>query len=87
MGVLSFVLAIGLGFGLACLIFASLLSKSNDIGNSIGDAAHYTVGISSDRSVDRLKRDERETFGTGYFREEELNRPEPESNKLVEQKK
>ncbi len=45
MGVLSFVLAIGLGFGLACLIFASLLSKSNDIGNSIGDAAHYTVGI------------------------------------------
>jgi hypothetical protein len=87
MGVLSFVLAIGLGFGLACLIFASLLSKSNDIGNSIGDAAHYTVGISYDRSVDRLKRDERDTFGTGYFREEELNRPEPESNKLVEQKK
>ena len=86
MGVLSFVLAIGLGFGLACLIFASLLSKSNDIGNSIGDAAHYTVGISYDRSVDRLKRDERDTFGTGYFRDEELAKPEPDSNKLVEKK-
>ena len=87
MGVLSFVLAIGLGFGLASLIFASLISKSNENCNSICDASHYTVGISYDRSVYSLKRDERDTFGTGYFREEELNRPEPESNKLVEQKK
>ena len=35
MGVFALLLAIGLGFGLACLIFASLLDKSNDIGNSI----------------------------------------------------
>ena len=63
---------------------AANLQKSGAFTVSIGDAAHYTVGISYDRSVDRLKRDERDTFGTGYFRDEELNKPEPESSKPVE---
>lgn len=87
MDILALILAIGLGFGLACLIFASLLSKSNDIGNSVGEAGRYTVGISYDRSVDKLKKNEVDTFGLGYFRAEELNKPEPASEKPVEQKK
>lgn len=44
----AFVLAIGVGFGLACLIFASLLFKSNDLGDSVGKAELYTSGIDYD---------------------------------------
>lgn len=84
MDILAFLLASGLGFGLACLIFASILSKSNDLGNSIGEAGHYTDGIYYDRSTDRLNKKEVEVFGLGYFRAEDLNKPVPPSEKLVE---
>ncbi len=87
MGVLAFILAIGLGFGLACLIFASLLSKSNDIGNSIGEAGRYTIGISYDRCADKMKKNEVDVFGNGYFRDEDFSKSQPVSDRLVEQKK
>ncbi len=87
MGVVAFIFAIGLGFGLACFIFASLLSKSNDIGNSIGNANRYTGGIVYDRSVDRLRKDEIESFGVGYIqRAMEEKGSEPSDSALVEQR-
>ena len=85
MGVLAFILAIGLGFGLACLIFASILAKSNDIGNSVASSGRYSVGISYDRSLDKLKKDEKESFTTGYIHPEDYNPNEPAGEKLVEQ--
>lgn len=86
MEVLALVLAIGLGFGLACFIFATLLAKSNDIGNSIGKVSHYSNGIYYDRNQNKLKNNEKETFGLGYFREDDQNRrPESAYDKLVEQ--
>jgi hypothetical protein len=85
MGVLAFLLAIGLGFGLACLIFASILAKSNDIGNSVASSGRYSVGISYDRSRDKLNRNERETFTTGYIHPEDYNPNEPASEKPVDQ--
>lgn len=87
MSVFAFILAIGLGFGLSCLIFASLLSKSNDIGNSIGEASHYSAGATFDRVVNKMPSKERENFALGYFRNEEENaKSVPASDKLVQQK-
>ena len=85
MGVFALILAIGLGFGLACLIFASILAKSNDIGNSIADSSRYSIGISYDRNRDKLNKAERETFTSGYIHPEDYNPNEPAGEKLVEQ--
>ena len=86
MTVLALILAAGVGFGLACFIFASLLAKSNDIGNSIGEASHYSLGIAYDRTQDKMKKEETETFGLGYFREEDQKKiTEPAEDKPVEQ--
>ena len=86
MGILALVLSIGLGFGLACLIFASLLSRSNDIGNSIGEASHYTGGVIFDRRQDKIKKSEKDTFAIGYCRmDEHQDRVEPAADKMVEQ--
>lgn len=84
MGVFALLLAIGLGFGLACLIFASLLDKSNDIGNSIASSSRYSIGINYDRSRDKLKKDEKESFTVGYIHKEDYNPNEPSSEKLVD---
>lgn len=86
MTVLALILAAGLGFGLSCFIYATLLSISNDIGNSVGEASHYSAGIIYDRTRDKISSSEKEIFALGYFREEEQNRrKEPEYDKLVEQ--
>ena len=84
MDFLAFVLALGLGFGLACLIFASLLAKSNDIGNSIGQASLYSGDVVFDRREDRINRDAKETFGLGYIRPEDRKHDEPRSDLKVE---
>ena len=84
MGVIAFILSIGVGFGLACLIFASLLSKSNDIGNSIGSASSYSGGVVFDRRADRMKKDERENFALSYTNDEKYKDHGPAAGKKVE---
>ena len=84
-------LAIGLGFGLACMIFATLLSRSNDIGNSVGHYKDYSDGIAFVFFRDNLMKsavpdyDEVQNFGTSFISEADRNRPEPASDQLVEQ--
>jgi len=86
MGFVALIFAAGLGFGLAFFIFASLLAKSNDLGNSTGSANRYTGGIVYDRSVDRLKKDELGSFGISYIkRAEEMKGSEPSGQAPVEQ--
>ena len=84
MTVIALILSIGLGFGLACLIFASLLSKSNDIGNSICSASSYSGGVVFDRRSDRMKKDEKETFALSYTRDENYVDKGPAPSKKVE---
>lgn len=84
MDILAFFLALGLGFGCACFIFASLLAKSNDIGNSTGTLNHYSGGVVFDRRADRLKDSEKLSFGVGYFRKDDMTYVEPSSTKKVE---
>lgn len=84
MAFIALILSIGLGFGLACLIFANLLSKSNDIGNSIGSASRYSGGVVFDRRSDRMKKDEKESFALSYTRDENYADKGPASDKKVE---
>lgn len=66
MEVLFFILALifgtGLGFGTAFLVCASMLKKSNDIGDSVGEAKEYSSGAVFTVSTKRLKKAERESF-------------------------
>ena len=75
---LAIILAPGLGFGLVCFIFAHLLAKSNDIGDSIGDAAFYTDGVNFDTRMDRISKAEKENFAFTYSRLLERKYIEPD---------
>ena len=90
MNVLALVLAIGLGFGVSCLIFASLLSNSNDIGNSVGSVSSYAERPNFDRSAHRITPEEEREFiqeyikGDEYFKDEiEKAKSEPDPDKLI----
>ena len=78
------ILASGLGFGLACFIFASLLSKSNDIGNSIGSVYDYGSGVNFDTRANRMKKSEKDTFGATYISPEERQKSKCDVNRKVE---
>lgn len=71
----ALILAIGLGFGISCHIFASILSKSNDIGNSVGEASQYDAKVKYDRSMHGMDEYQDKEFREKYlcdeyFREE-----------------
>ena len=83
------VISIALGFALACLIFAVLLSRSNDIGNSTGMVEDYKIDISFDVCKDRLdqnwaRRDEADLFITDNYKNIDSGIEEPDPDKLVE---
>ena len=78
MDILALIIAAGLGFGLSCLIFSVLLSRSNDIGNSVGTASKYTVGIDYDMRTNNLSNDELKSFGKGYISEDDMTGTEPD---------
>ena len=83
MNFLVLILASGLGFGTACFIFATLLSNSNNIGNSVGSASTYSGGVVFDRREDRISSSVRDSFGVGYIRGDEANRMQPASDRMV----
>jgi hypothetical protein len=78
MDILALIIALGLGFGLSCFLFASLLSRSNDIGNNVGEASRYTVGIEYDITTNNLSDAEVKSFGRDYITEEDRTGTEPD---------
>lgn len=89
MNILICIVSIALGFALACLIFAVLLSRSNDIGNSTGKVTDYKIDVSFDVRKDRLevyslKVDETDLFCTENSVNIESETEEPDPDKLVE---
>lgn len=78
MVILALIIALGLGSGLSCFLFASILSKSNDIGNTVGEYSKYTVGIDYDMRTNNLTDDEVKSFGRGYITEEDRTGIEPD---------
>ena len=63
---LSFLFASGVGFGLACLIFGTLLDRSNNIGDSRGGVSDYKAYVSFTARKDRLNKEERGSFCSMY---------------------
>lgn len=82
------IVSVALGFAFACLIFAVLLSGSNDIGNSTGLIEDYKTDISFEVSEDLeytpLILDEVDLFCTKYSESLESGVEEPDPDKLVE---
>ena len=64
----SFLFAIGVGFGLSCWIFGTMLEKSNNIGDSKGDRADYQAYVNFTSRQDRLSNSERKSFSSMYSR-------------------
>ena len=60
--IMSFLFAIGLGFGLSCWIFGTILDKSNNIGDSHGDKNEYGAYVVYTTKKDRLSKDEKKSF-------------------------
>ncbi len=58
----SFLFAIGVGFGTSCWIFGTLLNKSNNIGDSKGAKYEYNTNVNITSRSDRMSKSESETY-------------------------
>ena len=63
---LAFLFAGGVGFGLSCWIFGTLLDNSNNIGDSKGDKRYYKAYASFTVRRDEISGNEKETFCSTY---------------------
>jgi len=82
MDVLSFIFALGLGFGIACWACGTLLEKSNNIGDSTGTKDTYGVQVhfTCER---RLGNNETNTFCAYHDKPIEGENNAPLGNELV----
>ena len=82
MDVLSFIFALGLGFGLACWACGTLLDKSNNIGDSTGNKDIYGVHVhfTCER---RLGNNETNTFCSNHDKPIEGENNAPRGSELV----
>ena len=58
----SFLFAIGVGFGTSCWIFGTLLNKSNNIGDSKGAKYEYNTNVNITSRSDRMSKSESESY-------------------------
>ncbi|MBR4948445.1 MAG: hypothetical protein IKZ29_07805 [Clostridiales bacterium] len=80
---LSFLFASGVGFGLACWIFGTLLDKSNNIGDSHGSMADYRAYVSFTARKDRLNKEEKASFCSRYAQRIDDPSTEPKGSERV----
>ena len=80
--ILSFLFASGLGFGLSCWIYGTMLDKSNNIGDSKGDSSEYGVMVQYTMKRDDLNSSERSVFSSTYAKRID-NNIGPNGNELV----
>ena len=64
--VMAFLFATGLGFGLSCWIFGTILDKSNNIGDSRGKNTDYKAYVTFTARKDKLSNAERDGFSARY---------------------
>ena len=60
--VVSLILALGVGFGLSCWIFGTLLDKSNNIGDYRGDRGDYNAYPKFESRRDGMNRSEYSSY-------------------------
>ena len=58
----SFLFAIGVGFGLSFWIFGTLLDKSNNIGDSKGAKYEYNTNVNFTSRIDQMSKSESESY-------------------------
>ena len=58
----SFLFAIGVGFGLSFWLFGTLLDKSNNIGDSKGAQCEYDTEIQITSRTDKMSKSESESY-------------------------
>ena len=80
---MSFLFAIGVGFGLSCLIFGTILDKSNNIGDSRGSKDEYQAYVTFTRRDDGLKKDEKSSFCYRYAEKIDNQTAGPSGSSLV----
>jgi len=80
---LSFLFASGLGFGLSCFIYGSMLDKSNNIGDSKGDKNAYNVHVNFLVRKDRMSNQEKNTFSSTYAERIDNREAMPQGTELV----
>ena len=78
---LSFVFALGVGFGVSCWIFGTMLDKSNNIGDSMGSKYDYDARVHFTARRDRMSNSERQTFCSMYA--ERIDEGGPGGTELV----
>ena len=78
--IISIFFSVFLGFAITCFIFAVILSRSNDIGNSTGMAEDYKIDI----SFDDFECGAHALFFEWDFKEIDPDPNEPDPDKLVE---
>ena len=78
--IISIFFSVFLGFAITCFIFAVILSRSNDIGNSTGMVEDYKIDISFDAD----KRGDHALFFEWDFKEIAPDPNEPDPDKMVE---
>ena len=59
---LSFVFALGVGFGVSCWIFGTMLDKSNNIGDYKGDRGDYNAYANFNTRRDKMEKGEIQSF-------------------------
>lgn len=80
---LSFLFASGLGFGLSCFIYGTMLDKSNNIGDSKGDKNEYNVHVNFLVRKDRMSNQEKNTFSMTYAERIDNLESMPQGTELV----
>ena len=59
---MSFLFAIGVGFGLSCWIFGTMLDKSNNIGDSKGAKYEYNTNVNFTSRIDEMSKSESDSY-------------------------
>ena len=80
---LAILFASGVGFGLACWLMGTLLDKSNNIGDSHGNAGEYGAYIAYTQKMNRMSNTDRDRFCNLYSIKIDLPSEEPKGSDLV----
>lgn len=81
--IMSFLFAIGVGFGLSCWIFGTILEKSNNIGDSHGTKDEYQAYVTFTQRTDKMKNDEKNSFCYRYAEKIDNQTASPSGSSLV----
>lgn len=83
MGFFAFLFGSALGCGLAFWICATLLDKSNNIGDSHGSSKDYMATAIFTERMDRLSKEDRQSFSARYARDISDYSAQPSDNEQV----